>query len=393
VSRYERILKKASEEKQRIIELRRDFHRHPEAAFQEFATAKKVEKMLSEAGLETRMLVNGTGVVGLLRAGGGRKTIALRADMDALPVQEEADHSYKSISPGMMHACGHDAHTAMLLSAARILAEWRGDLGGNVVFLFQPAEETGEGAKKMVDEGALDGVDRIFGLHVASSLASGTVGFHPGPFMAGGDFFDATITGKGGHGGMPHLAIDPVTMAANAIVALQTIVSRETDPLESAVLSICKLESGPGTYNIIPNAVRFGGTLRYLKPELRESLPKRVEAILDGVVSAMRGRCDFTLMRRFPLMVNDGPVTEFAARVARDLLGGEKVFDMRPLMASEDFSYYLQNVPGSYLFLGTGNESGTTRFPHHHPMFDVDEDVFPVGTALHAALAMEYVNA
>jgi amidohydrolase len=243
----------------------------------------------------------------------------------------------------------------------------------------------------MVEEGALDGVDRILGLHVSSSLASGTVGFHPGPFMAGGDFFDATITGKGGHGGMPHLAIDPVTMAANAIVALQTIVSRETDPLESAVLSICKLESGAGTYNIIPNAVRFGGTLRYLKPELGESLPKRVESILDGVVSAMRGRCDFKLMRRFPLTVNDGEVTKFVETVARQLLGEVKVFDMPPLMGSEDFSYYLQKVPGTFVFLGTGNGEATC-LPHHHPRFDIDENALPVGTALHVALATEWLK-
>jgi amidohydrolase len=391
VSRYERILKKANEEKQGIIDLRRDFHRHPEAAFREFATAKKVEKILDGAGLETRMLVNGTGVVGRLRAGDGRKTIALRADMDALPVQEEGDHAYKSISPGVMHACGHDAHTAMLLCAAMILAEWKKDLRGDVVFLFQPAEETGEGAKKMVEEGALDGVDRIVGVHVSSSIPSGKIGCHSGPFMAGGDFFDATITGKGGHGGMPHLTVDPVTMAANAIVALQTIVSRETDPLESAVMSICKLESGPGTYNIIPNAVRFGGTLRYLKPELGESLPRRVESILDGVVSAMRGRCDFNLMRRFPLTVNDGEMTAFVETVARQLLGEEKVFDMPPLMGSEDFSCYLQKIPGTFVFLGTGNGEATS-FPHHHPRFDIDENALPAGTALHVALAMEWLE-
>ena len=227
------ILKKAEELKQSIIDLRRDFHQHPELGLQEFNTAKKVEGVLKGLGIETKMLVKGTGVRGYLKGSRPGKTIALRADMDALPIREETDVPYQSQNDDVMHACGHDAHMAMLLAAAMILSEKRGELPGNVVFVFQPAEEIGAGAKAMVEEGALEGVNGIFALHVYSILPFGTLGYKPGPLMAAGDFFDVKITGKGGHGGLPHLTVDPIVIAANAINALQTIVSREVDPLES----------------------------------------------------------------------------------------------------------------------------------------------------------------
>lgn len=259
MNKYENILQKAKELQQKLIDLRRDFHQHPELALQEFNTAKKVEKFLRELGMKTKMLVNGTGVCGYMKGSKPGKTLALRADIDALPVQEETEVPYKSQNAGVMHACGHDAHTAMLLVAAMILSEWKKDLAGNVAFMFQPAEETGEGAKKMVEDGVLEEVDGIFALHVYSSLGLGILGYKPGPFLAAGDFFDVKIMGKGGHGGLPHLAIDPIAIAANAITALQTIVSREVDPLESAVVSICKMEAGKRAYNVIPDSATFGG--------------------------------------------------------------------------------------------------------------------------------------
>jgi amidohydrolase len=392
MKKYLNILERASGLKQTIVDLRREFHQHPELALQEFNTAKKVEKVLKEFGIETRMVVNGTGVVGKLKGSKPGKTIALRADIDALPIQEESDVSYKSKNPGVMHACGHDAHAAMLLGAASILCGMRKVLSGTVCFIFQPAEETGEGAKKMVEEGAIDGVDGIIALHVNSSLDSGTLGYYRGPIMAAGDFFDVKITGKGGHGGMPHLAIDPIIIAANAISALQTIVSREIDPIESAVVSICKMEAGGKAYNIIPDSATFGGTIRSHNPELREYLPRRMREILDGVVLAMRGHYEFHLTERFPVTINDDRMTSFVAKIARDVLGEDRVFEMKPLMGSEDFSYYLQKVPGSFVFFGTKSAGKRAIYPHHHPRFDIDEDVLPTGAALYAAIALEFLR-
>jgi amidohydrolase len=290
--------------------LRREFHQSPELALQEFNTAKKVEGLLEGLGIETKRLVDGTGVWGFLRGSRSGKIIALRADLDGLPIQEETGAPYQSQNKGVMHACGHDAHIAMLVGAAAILSDKKRELKGNVVFIFQPGEETGVGAKAMIEEGVLNGVDRIFALHVYASLPFGTLGYRPGPLMAAGDFFDVKITGKGGHGGWPHLAIDPIVIAANAINALQTVVSREVDPLESPVVSICKMKAGEA-YNVIPETATFGGTIRSHTPELREFLPKRVKEILDGLIPAMRGSYEFNLMSKFPATINDEEMTGF----------------------------------------------------------------------------------
>ncbi len=389
---YASILEKAANLKQKIIELRRQFHQHPEVALQELHTAKTLKAVLDGLGIETRLLVDGAGVQGHLTGSQSRKTIALRADTDALPMQEESDAPYKSQIEGCMHACGHDAHTAMLLGAAMILSEMRTELPGNVAFIFQPAEETGEGARKMVEAGVLEDVDSIFGLHVASPLPAGVVGYRSGPFMAAGDFFHARIIGKGGHGGMPHLAVDPIPMAAQFINGLQTIVSRETDPLESAVVSVCSMEAGMGAYNVLPDAVDLRGTIRYLNPEFGPNLSARVRTILEGVTSSMQGSAEFNLMNRFPSTINDEKMTAFVAGIAGKLVGKARTHEMKPLMGSEDFSYYQQEVPGTFVFLGIRNEEKGIIYPHHHPRFDVDEDVLPTGTALHVAVAMEYLG-
>jgi len=388
---YIDIVKKAEELKQKLVDFRRDFHQYPELGLQEFNTAKKVERVLKGLGVETKMLVNGTGVRGFLKGSKPGRTIALRADLDALPVQEETDISYKSQNKGVMHACGHDAHMAMLLGAAMVLSEKVKGLKGNVVFIFQPAEEIGAGAKAMVEEGALEGVDGIFALHVYSTLPFGTLNYNPGPLMAAGDFFDVKITGKGGHGGLPHLAVDPIVIAANAINALQTILSREMDPLESAVISICKMNAGEA-YNVIPETATFGGTIRSHKPELREALPKRMKEMLDGVVSAMRGSYEFNLMSKFPATINDEEMTAFVAKVAKEILGGDKLSLLRPLMGSEDFSFYLQKVPGTLVFLGVENKDKGIIYPQHHPKYNIDEDILPIGTALHVSVALEYLK-
>ena len=386
----ENILQKTRGIREEIVDLRRDFHQHPEIALQEFNTARKVERILRGLGIETKMMVKDTGVRGTLKGSLPGKTIALRADLDALPVQEETDLPFSSKNAGAMHACGHDAHTAMLLGAAMVLAE-REQLTGNVVFIFQPAEETGAGAKPMIEEGVLEGVDSIFGLHVYVPMGFGTLGYKTGPFMAAGDFFDVKIMGKGGHGGWPHLAIDPIAIAANAISSLQTIVSREVDPLESAVVSICKMEAGGGSYNIIPDSATFGGTIRSHGPELREYLPRRLKEILEGVTSGMRGSYEFSLTRKFPAVINEEKMTQLVVKVAQDLLGKDKVSQMKPLMGSEDFSYYLHEIPGTFVFLGAESEEKGIIYPLHHPRYDIDEDILPIGAALHAAVALEYL--
>jgi amidohydrolase len=388
VGKYDAILKKAEGLKQKMIDLRRDFHQYPELGLQEFNTARKVEGVLKALGLETRMSVNGTGVRGFLKGSEPGETLALRADMDALPIQEETDLPYQSQNKGVMHACGHDAHTAMLLGAAMILSEMKKDLKGNVVFIFQPAEEIGAGAKAMVEEGALEGASRIFGLHVYSILPFGTLGYRPGPLMAAGDFFDVKITGKGGHGGLPHLTVDPIVIAANAISTLQTVVSREVDPVESAVISICKMNGGEA-YNVIPETATFGGTIRSHKPELREGLPRRIKEILGGLVSGMRGSYEFNLMSKFPATINNEEMTAFVVKVGKEILGEDKLFLLRPLMGSEDFSFYLERVPGTLVFLGAENKEKGIIYPHHHPKFNIDEDILPVGTALHVAVAFQ----
>jgi amidohydrolase len=391
VKKHDDILKKAEGLKQKMIDLRRDFHQHPEVGLQEFNTTKRVEGVLKGLGLETKIFVNGTGVRGYLKGSKPGKTIALRADMDALPIQEETDLPYQSQNKGVMHACGHDAHTAMLLGAAMILSEKKGELKGNVVFIFQPAEEIGTGAKAMVEEGVLEGVDSIFGLHVYSTLPLGTFNYRPGALMAAGDFFDVKITGRGGHGAQPHLTVDPIVIATNAINAIQTIVSREVDPLESAVVSICKMEAGEA-YNVIPETTTFGGTIRSHKPGLRESLPKRVKEILDGVVSGMRGSYEFNLMSKFPATINDEKMTAFVVNVAKEILGGDKILLMKPLMGSEDFSFYLQKIPGTFAFLGVENREKGIIYPQHHPKYNIDEDILPIGTTLHVAVALEYLK-
>jgi amidohydrolase len=391
MKKYDDILKKTEGLKQKMIDLRRDFHQYPELGLQEFNTARKVEGVLKALGLETRMFVNGTGVRGFLKGSEPGETIALRADMDALPIQEETDLPYQSQNKGVMHACGHDAHIAMLLGAATILSEMRKELKGNVAFIFQPAEEIGAGAKAMVEEGALEGANRIFGLHVYSILPFGTLGYRPGPLMAAGDFFDVKITGKGGHGGLPHLTVDPIVIAANAISTLQTIVSREVDPVESAVISICKMNGGEA-YNVIPETATFGGTIRSHNPELREGLPRRIKEILDGLVSGMRGSYELNLMSKFPATTNDEEMTAFVVKVAKEILGEDKLSLLRPLMGSEDFSFYLQKVPGTFAFLGVENKDKGIIYPHHHPKFNIDEDILPLGTALHVSVAMEYLR-
>ena len=375
-------LKEALKIKDQIIAWRRDFHMHPELGYEEERTSKIVEEHLREWGYTIKRV--GTGIIADI--GNGEKKIALRADMDALPVQEENDVPYKSRTPGKMHACGHDAHTAMLLGAAKIIAEHKEELPNKVRLIFQPAEEGGNGALKMIEGEGLEGVDAIFGLHVWMELASGIVGIREGPVMAGVGRFDVEIEGKGGHGASPHETIDPVPIAAQAILAFQTIISRNLNPLESGVVSVGTIKAGEA-FNVIPERVYMNGTYRFFTQETKKLIEKRIEEVLKGIVLANNASYKLKIEEVAPPTINDPQMASLAKRVAQKL--GLKVDDVPKSMGSEDFAFYLQKVPGAFIALGIKNEEKGITHPHHHPKFNVDEEVLPLGTALEVGLAFE----
>ncbi|MBP1912255.1 M20 metallopeptidase family protein [Thermococcus stetteri] len=368
-----------------IISWRRDFHMHPELKYEEERTSRIVEEHLREWGYSIKRV--GTGVIADI--GGGRKTIALRADMDALPIQEENDVPYKSQVPGKMHACGHDAHTAMLLGAAKIIAEHKDELKGRVRLIFQPAEEGGNGAVKMIEGGALEGVDAIFGFHVWMDLPSGVIGIRDGPFLAGAGIFNGKIIGKGGHGASPHETIDPIPIAAEAVLAFQTIVSRNIEPIETGVVSVTSIHAGTA-FNVIPEDVEFKGTFRFFKPEVGELIQTRMKEILDGITKAHRAKYELSIEELTPPTINSPEMAGFARKVAEKYK--LNYTEVRPTMGAEDFAFYLQEVPGAFLALGIRNEEKGIVYPHHHPKFDVDEDVLYIGTAMEVALAFEFLE-
>lgn len=371
-----------------LIGWRRDFHRHPEVAFQEHRTSAKIRQFLEESGIPVRC-VAGTGLVGLLEGGKGGKTVALRADIDALPLSEEGKAEYASRNPGACHACGHDGHMAILMATARLLAQRKSDLCGRVVFLFQPSEERiPGGAQPMIEQGALEGVDAIFGLHLWQTMPTGTVGCVRGAMMAASDEFTITLTGKGGHCSMPHLSIDPITAAGNLIVNLNGIVSRNVDPLRSAVLSLGTVHGGV-IHNIIPNEVVLTGTVRTFDPQLRDLIEGRMQEVVAGTSHACGTQGKLQYVRGFPALVNHADMADLVNAVARRTLGESKVREIEPVMGGEDFAYYLQKVPGAFLFFGMGDG---TAFPHHHPRFDIDENALAPAAMLMTALVLHYLG-
>lgn len=313
--------------------------------------------------------------------------------MDALPVSEETGKDYCSKISGVMHACGHDAHTAVLLGVARILTGMRGDLAADVKFIFQPGEEGAGGARPMIQDGCLDNPkpDLILGAHVGNlwGLPSGSVGVRPGPLMAASDRFTVTVRGKGGHGAAPHVSVDPVVIAAQIIVALQTIVSREIDPLAPAVVTVGMVHAGTAN-NIIPETCEFRGTVRYLDRYLSEFIPKRIKAISEGVARAMKADATVEYHYGYPVVVNDPSATNFLATSAATVVGPDKVMPIPAVMGGEDMSYYLQMVPGTFFGVGTGTPGKGTDFPHHHPKFDVDEEVLHVAAAVFAQACLDF---
>jgi len=371
--------------REKIVALRREIHREPELGFDTEKTAGKVLAAIEGLPLDVETGVAENGIVATLEGDEDGPTVALRADMDALPILEETGLPFASEAEGRMHACGHDGHTSMLVGAAHALSGMRDRLGGTVKFVFQPAEEGGGGGKVMVDDGVADGVSSIFALHLWPGLPFGKVATKAGPIMAAADAFEMEIRGSGGHGAMPHLPSDAVVIAAQVVTALQTIVSREVDPVEPAVLTVGEIGAGTA-FNIIPEKARIGGTVRTLNSDLREWIPERIEEVASGIARGMRGDVDLDYTFSYPVTANDEGAASLVLSVAEDLFGGESVLELpNPSMGAEDFAYFLQRVPGAFIWLGVGEDvSGL-----HTPRFAFDEDILPRGAALLAALALE----
>jgi amidohydrolase len=372
---------------ERMVELRRAIHREPELGFETVRTAEKVISALEGLPLEVETGVARNGVVATLSGEGQGPVVALRADMDALPILEETGLPFASESDGKMHACGHDGHTSMLVGAAHALSGMQERLKGTVKFVFQPAEEGGGGGRVMVEEGVMDDVDSAFALHLWPGLTFGTAATKGGPIMAAADGFEMTVKGDGGHGAMPHLAADAVVMASHIVTALQMLVSREVDPVEPAVLTVGEIGAGTA-FNIIPETARLAGTVRTLDDDLRQRMPRRMEEIARGIARGMRGDVELDYRFSYPVTRNDAGAADLALGVAGELFGENGAVRLRnPSMGGEDFAYMLERVPGAYVWLGVGDVSGL-----HTPQFSFDEEILPRGAALLTALALESLS-
>lgn len=372
-----------------LIALRRDFHQHPELSFQEHRTARVVADRLRAAGLLVQEGVGGTGVVGLLEGAHDGPTVALRADVDALPLEEARDRPYHSTNPGVMHACGHDGHTAVAVTIAEILARHRADWRGRVKFIFQPAEETAGGAERMIAEGVLEAphVDAVLGMHIWNYAPVGIVAVRPGPIFAGADELQATVRGRGGHAAVPQNAVDPVLVAAHLITAWQALISRETGPLESAVLTIGMIQGGTA-FNIIPERVELRGTLRAFDAGLRGRLLERLTAMARDLGAAFRAEVDVSSRLVCPAVVNDDQMVELVRAAAVSELGSSAVDETPGTMGGDDMAEFLAERPGCYFFVGSANPARGLDQPHHNPRFDFDEAALGVATRVltHATL-------
>jgi hippurate hydrolase len=372
-----------------LTALRRDLHAHPEIGFEEHYTAQRVIESLKVCGVdEIHTGIGKTGVVALIHgaARGSGQMMGLRADMDALPITEQNDFAWKSTRPGMMHGCGHDGHTAMLVGAARYLAETR-QFDGTAVLIFQPGEEGFAGAKAMIEDGLFDRfpVKSVYGMHNWPQMKPGTVGVNPGPMMAAADRITIEITGKGGHGAHPYLAVDPVLVAAHIITAVQSIVSRNVRAIDSAVISLCAMQAGDmGAFSVVPSKATLVGTVRSFNAQVRDLVEKRLNEVCSGVALGLGASAHVNYERIYPATINTEAEARFAADVAQKLVGHEHVNrQMDPSMGAEDFSFMLQTKPGAYLRLGQGGEGSCFL---HNTRYDFNDDVLPLGAALHASL-------
>lgn len=372
-----------------VVAWRRDFHRHPETAFNEHRTAGVVAQRLRALGFEVTTGIATTGVVGVLRGSKPGKTIMLRADMDALPIEEETTHDFRSTIAGTMHACGHDGHVAILLGAAQLIADRQDELAGTICLVFQPAEEGYGGAKVMLEQGLIERfkIERAYGLHISSAYPTGMLGFREGDFYASSDSIEIEVKGRGGHGSAPHQTIDPIFTAATFVTSVQQIVSRQVDPLEPAVVTVGSFHGGT-IHNVIPRAVKMMGTVRTFSEEVRKCMPERIERVLKACCDASGAAYSFDYLWRYPITTNDAAQNAYARELARLTFGDGRIFEADKLMGAEDFSFFAQRVPACFYTLG-GRGGETTSHPHHSSLFDFDEAALPVGVRMMAALAFD----
>lgn len=383
------IEQKVSEYYDYMIGLRRHFHAHPEVSRQEYQTAQRVRQELDSMGISWRPCGFETGTLAVIRGAKPGRTILLRGDMDALTVQEETGLPFSSENEGIMHACGHDCHTATLLTAARILNDIKDELCGTVKLAFQPAEEVAEGALAMIEQGALDGVDGCFGIHVMPHLDTGKVSIAAGPRMSAADVVFVDVTGKGGHASTPHLCVDAVTVTSAIVTNLQTIVSREVDPFQPVVLTIGKMEAGTRS-NVVAEYGKLEGTVRYYDESLAPVLREAVERIVNDTAKAFRAAANVRYLPVMPPVINDPAVTEVALRAGAKALGADAVIQTPPLTSSEDFSYFMQKVPGVFAFVGVKDPSCDTVWPLHSGKFKPVESALVNSVKLYVQMALEF---
>lgn len=375
---------------QYVVNMRREFHKNPEVSWQEYQTSKRIKEELDKIGIPWRACAE-TGVVATIVGGLPGGVVALRADMDALPVNEQNEVIYKSEKQGVMHACGHDGHSAMLLGAAKALEALKAEIPGKIKLLFQPAEELVEGAKRMIAENALEDVEAILGIHLWNDLETGKMNIQSGPRMASGDYVVIDFKGKGGHGSMPDQTVDPIVVASAFVMNSQTILSREKSPMESAVFTIGELKSGT-RFNIISESAHLEGTLRCYGEEARDRFADAIKRHAYETAKAFRAEATVTIHKGTPATINEPKISQIAAKVAERIVGSENMISQEKTTGSEDMAYYLQKIPGVMAFVGSGHKDETLSFPHHHPKFDINEESLKYGTALYVQFALDYLN-
>ena len=386
-----KIIKELEDLQGEMQEWRRDIHAHPEIAFEEHRTAQIVADKLESFGIEVETGIAGTGVVGTLRKGMGNRSIGLRADLDALLINETNDFEYKSKNPGQMHACGHDGHTTMLLGAAKYLSE-QGNFDGTVNFIFQPAEENEGGGRVMIEDGLFDKypVESVYGMHNIPGMPVGSFAIKPGPIMAAFDIFNLKVIGRGGHAAMPQTTVDPIIVGTKIIDAFQAIISRSLDPQEPSVLSVTQFHGGDA-YNVIPNQVEIKGCTRCFSPNVQKKLEDEMRQISESICKAYGADCEFHYEHRYPATINSEEEANLAGQVAQEIVGEERVnLSPKPGMGSEDFAYMLQEKPGSYIWIGNGDGEGSCMI--HNPGYDFNDEILPIGATYWVKMAEEILK-
>lgn len=384
-----KITELVKEKSNEIVELRRHFHKHPELGMKEYDTSKKIQEQLKHYGIDFKV-VGETAVIATINGSRPGKTVALRADIDALPVKEETGFDFCSVNDGISHACGHDSHIACLLGAATVLNEISDQIEGTVKLFFQPGEELLAGAKLIIEEGELNSIDAIFGIHMISDIPTGQISIGYGARMSSADYFNIEVIGKGGHGGFPHLAVDPILISSAIITNLQSIVSREIDPQDPAVVSVCKINAGTKA-NIIPEKANFEGTIRAYSKESREKIPISIERISRNIAKSFGGDIDFKYSVGAPPTVNEDSCVTLARGVASKLFGESCLSDYPPVTGAEDFAFYLERIPGVFIFVGCGNESKGAVHPLHSSKYTIDEDALEIATNMHVSFALDFL--